>query len=86
MKISIIFFFLFITANVFGQTKQKPQIADTVKKYVIRLTETEYQALQQKLAEAAEFEALQQKDQTLKQFGEFLKANTEPIKKEDTKK
>lgn len=57
---------------------------DTVKKYNLKLTETEYRALQNKLGEAAQYEAEIQRQKTLESFENFFKENIEMIKPKDT--
>lgn len=78
-KLLIIALTLFST-HVFAQQK-----VDTTKKYVLTLTEGEYQALQEKLNEAAMYEAQIQKDKTSAAYIEFLKKNTKEVPKKESK-
>lgn len=79
-KILIIALTLFST-HVFAQQQQ----VDTTKKYVLTLTEGEYQALQEKLNEAAMYEAQLQRDKTAAAYEDFLKKNTKEITKKESK-
>jgi hypothetical protein len=68
-----------------GLTTTAQTKTDTTKKYILTLTEGEYQALQQKLSEAAIYEAQLQKDKTDAAYQEFLKKNTKEIPKKESK-
>lgn len=60
------------------------QKQDTTKKYIIKLTETEYRVLQSKLVEAAQYEADLQRQKTLEGYDNFFKENIQVIPPKDT--
>jgi predicted metal-binding transcription factor (methanogenesis marker protein 9) len=80
MKKIITILFLFASIQTFAQQK-----VDTTKKYVLTLTENEYLALQQKLSEAAAYEAQIQKEKSDATYQEFLKKNTKEVPKKESK-
>jgi hypothetical protein len=80
MKNILILIFCFFAIKASAQQK-----ADTTKKYVLTLTETEYQALQQKLSEAAAYEAHIQKEKADATYQQFLKSNTKELPKKESK-
>lgn len=80
MKKIIIASLLLVSIKSFAQQK-----VDTVKKYVVILTESEYQAIQQKLSEAAAYEAQLQRDKIDASYQEFLKQNTKQLPNKESK-
>ena len=81
MKKIITISLIFLATNTFAQQK-----IDTTKKYILTLTEQEYQAIQSKLSEAAEYEAQLQKEKTLQAYQDFLKTHTRELPNKEAKK